>query len=184
MEGAVGGTVGAMIVVGVDGSEISREALKLGLAEAGLRGSRVRAVLAWTAVSPMSMSDPSGVGVDFGLPIDPEPIRLAMESSLRDVVEAVAGERASEVERVLVEGPPADVILDQAADAELIVIGQHGRGAVSSLVLGSVSHHVLQHARCPVLVVPAAHAVSPHNGRGYPAPHGSRADGEDRPRAG
>ena len=79
-----------------------------------------------------------------------------METSLREAVEAVAGESAGEVERVLVEGPPAEAILDQAGDAELIVIGQHGRGAVSSLVLGSVSHHVLQHARCPVLVVPAA----------------------------
>lgn len=148
---------GTMIVVGVDGSETSQEALRLGLEEAGLRGSRVRAVQAWTAVPPMSMSDPSGMGVDFGMPLDPEPIRLAMETSLRETVEAVAGERAAEVERVLVEGPAADVILDHAGDAELIVVGQHGRGAVSSLVLGSVSHHILQHARCPVLVVPAPH---------------------------
>lgn len=148
-----------MIVVAVDGSESSKQALQLGLEEAARRRSRVRAVMAWTAVSPMSMSDPAsaGGGVGFGLPIDPEPLRLAMETSLREAVEAVAGTGAGEVERVLVEGPPAEAILEQAGDAELIVIGQHGRGAVSSLVLGSVSHHVLQHARCPVLVVPAPH---------------------------
>jgi nucleotide-binding universal stress UspA family protein len=78
-----------------------------------------------------------------------------MEQTLREIVESVAGHSDVEVEQVLVDGPPADAILEHAEDALLIVIGQRGRGPVSSLVLGSVSHHVLQHARCPVLVVPA-----------------------------
>jgi nucleotide-binding universal stress UspA family protein len=144
-----------VIVVGVDGSETSKEALRLALDEARLRGSPVRAVLAWSAVSPVSLPDPGGAGVSFAMPVDPEPVRLAVEQTLRETVESVAGHSDIEIEQVLVDGPPAEAILEHAEDALLIVIGQRGRGPVSSLVLGSVSHHVLQHARCPVLVVPA-----------------------------
>jgi nucleotide-binding universal stress UspA family protein len=140
-----------MIVVGVDGSAAAKEAVQLALHEATLRGTRVRAVHAWSAVVPVPMTGPGYVGT-----IDREPVRAAAEERLRSTVEAVAGERAADVERVLVEGPAGDAILEQAHDAELIVVGQRGRGAVAGLVLGSVSQHVLHHAHCPVLIVPAA----------------------------
>jgi nucleotide-binding universal stress UspA family protein len=149
-----------MVVVGVDGSDSSKEALRIGLYEAELRGARLRVVHAWLPTSPAPMEGQSMFG-----PVDPLAFevlgpmasREAAETVLASTVEAVIGEKAKDVERVLVENTAADAILEQAHDAELIVVGQHGHGRISAIVLGSVSHHVIQHAHCPVLVVPADH---------------------------
>ncbi|WP_220150435.1 universal stress protein [Gaiella occulta] len=139
-----------MIVVGIDGSDVSKEALRLALYEAALRGTRVRAVHAWLPVLPVALTGPGVVP-----PIDIEPIRDAAAELLSATVAAVAGEKAADVELAAVEGHAAGAILENAHDAELIVVGQRGHGAIKTLVLGSVSHDVVQHARCPVLVVPA-----------------------------
>ncbi len=138
-----------MIVVGIDGGELSHEVLRFALHEAALRGTRVRAVHAWSAAPIVPMTGPGVV-----TPVDPGPLREAAEERLQSIVAAVAGERAETVERVLVEGPAGDAILDNARDAELIVVGTHAHGALAELILGSVSHHVVKHARCPVVVVP------------------------------
>lgn len=141
-----------MIVVGVDSSEAAKEALQLALREASMRGTRVRAVHAWTPSVPIAMTGPG-----FIAPIDRAPMEREANELLHQIVESVAGEKASSVECVLVEGPAAHALLAHAEDAELIVIGQRGLGTVGAVVLGSVSHHVLHHARCPVLVVPPPH---------------------------
>ena len=88
-------------------------------------------------------------------PVDATPIREAAEELLRTTVEAVAGEAADRIDRVVVESPAGPGIIANARDAELIVVGRRGLGTVRSLVLGSVSSYVVQHATCPVLVVPA-----------------------------
>jgi nucleotide-binding universal stress UspA family protein len=87
--------------------------------------------------------------------MDIEPYRDAAEELLRTTVAAVAGERADKVELVVSESPAGPALIDNAHDAELIVVGRRGRGAVKSLVLGSVSSYVLQHSTCPVLVMQA-----------------------------
>ena len=58
------------------------------------------------------------------------------------------------VERHVEEGPAADVIVDASEDADLIVVGTRGRGAIATLVLGSTSQAVIHHAGRPVVVVP------------------------------
>ena len=131
---------------------MAKEALRYALHEASIRGTRVRAVHAW---SPTVALPASGVGLVA--PIDIGPMQTAAEILLRDTVEAVAGEKASGIERVLVEGPAGDAIVDNSRDAEMIVVGRRGLGTVRSIVLGSVSTHVIQHARCPVLVIPTPH---------------------------
>ncbi len=137
-------------MIGVDGSDVAKEALQYGLHEASIRGTRVRAVHAWMPSQMMPATGPGMVA-----PIDFTPYRTAHEELLRATVEAVAGEKADLIERVVVEAPAGPAIIDNAADAELIVVGRRGRGAVTSLVLGSVSSYVVQHASCPVLVVQA-----------------------------
>ena len=144
--------VRGMIVIGVDGSDAAKEALQYGLHEASMRGTRVRAVHAWM---PSTMIPASGPGMVP--PMDTEPYRVAAEELLRTTVRAVAGDRADQIELVVAESPAGPALIDNAHDAELIVVGRRGRSAVKSLVLGSVSAYVLQHARCPVLVMHAPH---------------------------
>jgi nucleotide-binding universal stress UspA family protein len=136
-------------VIGVDGSRAAKHALQLGLHEASIRGSRVRAVHAWMPTAGVPVTGPGMIP-----PIDVPALEAAAAAHLRSLVEAVAGEASDRVERVLVESPAGPAIIDHAHDAELIVVGRRGRGAVSSIVLGSVSSYVLHHATCPVLVVP------------------------------
>ncbi len=138
-----------MIVVGLDESEHAAEVLRFALHEAGLRGTRLRAVHVWSAAPVVPMSGPGMVP-----PVEVEATRDAAEKRLQSLVDAVAGDRAASIERALPEGQAGPAILDHAHDAELIVVGTHARGPVGELFLGSVSHHVVRHARCPVVVVP------------------------------
>jgi nucleotide-binding universal stress UspA family protein len=149
-EAAVGFSVVGRIVVGVDGSEESREALRWALEEAGLRSWSVRAVRAW--------SDPYLVLPGFAQPEDfqPEALRDRARAELASTVADVVGaERAVEIEEKIVEGPPARVLIDAAEDADLLVVGSRGLGGFTGLLLGSVSQHCVAHAPCPVLVVRA-----------------------------
>jgi len=87
-------------------------------------------------------------------PMDIEPYRVASEELLRNTVRAVAGDRADQVELVVAESPAGPALIDNAHDAELIVVGTHGYGPVRRLVLGSVADQVVRMAPCPVLMVP------------------------------
>ena len=139
-------------MIGVDGSVGGKEALRLGLHEASIRGTRVRAVHAWMPTAAVAMGGPGILP-----PIDVDARRQAATELLGSIVAAVAGNGADRVERVAVESPAGPAIIDNARDAELIVVGRRGLGAVRSLVLGSVSGYVVQHATCPVLIVPTPH---------------------------
>jgi nucleotide-binding universal stress UspA family protein len=141
-----------VIVIGVDESPAAKEALRYGLHEASIRGTRVRAVHAWLPTHAVPATGPGLVA-----PVDIESYHEAAERLLRTTVDAVAGEKAALVERVLVEGPAGQAIIESSDDAELIVVGRRGLGTVRSIVLGSVSSYVIQHARCPVLVIPTPH---------------------------
>jgi nucleotide-binding universal stress UspA family protein len=140
------------IVVGVDGSECAERALAQAVNEATLRGVRLRVVCAWHI--PRAVY---GGGLAPGLD-------QGTVDSLRDNAQAVVREALSQVERAqpgiacegeAVEGQAAEVLLQEARDASLIVVGNRGRGGFTSLLLGSVSQQVVHHAHCPVLVVHA-----------------------------
>ena len=138
------------MVVGVDGSEGGAAALEFAAGEAALRGVRLRIVLAWQ----MPVTVPS---VDFAPPLDPatlDAFRVRAEQVADDALATVKKLQPSlEGEARAVQGHPADVLLEQSADAALIIVGRRGLGGFSSLLLGSVSQQVVQHANCPVVVV-------------------------------
>jgi nucleotide-binding universal stress UspA family protein len=80
--------------------------------------------------------------------------RSQAEEVLREAVERVRGDHpAITVQTAVVEGPPARVLVEMSADADLLVVGSRGLGGFSGLLLGSVSQQCTHRARCPVTVV-------------------------------
>jgi nucleotide-binding universal stress UspA family protein len=76
------------------------------------------------------------------------------ETVLRAALDRLPAVVADRAEALSIEGHPATVLIDQARDAALLVVGSRGRGATASLLLGSVSQSVAHHARCPLVIVP------------------------------
>ncbi len=138
------------IVVGIDGSDASKQALRWTIEEARAHGARVTAVHAWESPPPVPDIAPVPT-IDF-FDVTPE-VRTAAEKLVTDVVEEVVGDDTSvSVELAAVEASPANALIDAARDADLVVVGSRGLGGFKALVLGSVSHHVAQHAPCPVVI--------------------------------
>lgn len=141
------------IVVGVDGSEGSLEALRWAAEEARLRSAKLVALHAWYA--PYAPAMP-GIGEPTALPVDRTVVQQAadeaLDASLREA--GVAGE-GIELERAVVEDSAARALLDRAEDADLLVVGSRGHGRIAGALLGSISQQVAQHASCPVVIVRA-----------------------------
>ncbi|CAO5238083.1 universal stress protein [Frankia sp. AgKG'84/4] len=136
------------VVVGVDGSPLSVEALRFAAREARLRGAVLRVVHAWT---PVPVGYPAVyIGVDF------DAAQKAARAVLDTCVAEGVGDRGDlAVEDLLVTGSATPALLSAAGDAQLLVVGSRGHGGFTELLLGSVSHQCLHHAPCPVAVVPA-----------------------------
>jgi nucleotide-binding universal stress UspA family protein len=144
-----------MIVVGVDGSESSRAALRFALAEARQRGTSVRAVGVWHV--PVTAYGSAFVPPNLILQEDLE--TAARDGLQRAIADAAAGD--VEVETAVKEGQPADVLLKEAQTAELLVVGSRGLGGFRGLLLGSVSQQCAHHAPCPLVIVPRARDLAP-----------------------
>lgn len=137
------------IVVGIDGSAASTAALRWAVDEARLRGAHVEAWHAWHAGAPADPFAPSA-------PVDEHAAEAAARAALDTAVDAVDTRDLKEpVERVLVRAIAASALLDAARRADLLVVGTRGVGGFAGLLLGSVSQHVISHADCPVVVIPA-----------------------------
>jgi nucleotide-binding universal stress UspA family protein len=143
------------IVVGVDGSEASHEALRWAAEEAGLRSASLVAVHAWSFVPAQPIGDPGMLAMPAGdLPGQLSAERDAAQTGFDQAIEEALGAEAGvEVERKLVEGEAGDALVAESKDATLVVVGSHGRSGFKAAILGSVSRHVVAHAACPVVVV-------------------------------
>ncbi len=138
------------IVVGVDGSEHARAALRVAADEAALRGARLRVVAAWD-IAPAVYSGGFAPGFDQETV---DAFRDTAETVVREALaEAKRLQPALELEGHTREGQAAEVLLEEASDALLLVVGNRGRGGFTSLLLGSVSQQLVHHSPCPVLVV-------------------------------
>ena len=150
------------IVVGIDGSEGSRAALRFALDEARVRKATLRVVHSWllpvadAAPDPFLLEFPAYAGPDL------EELAGSLEEAAQGMIdselERVLGQRQPgvEIERVPLEGAPAAALVDASQGAELLVVGSRGHGTLRGLVLGSVSKHCVSHAPCPVAIVPHA----------------------------
>jgi nucleotide-binding universal stress UspA family protein len=156
---------GPVIVVGYDGSEASRAALRLAARHAGPHG-KVFVVHAYDLPS------------DFlGHPYSQRMLSDHQDHgrALLDAMPLIGNDEVLEVdyETELVGGPPAEAILGvaQAREADEIIVGARGRGRVRAL-LGSVSHELLHVADRPVVVIPAAAMARHASEPGAPAEPG------------
>jgi nucleotide-binding universal stress UspA family protein len=136
------------IVVGVDSSDGSKEALRWAVAEGVLRQATVEAVHVWEL--PVFAATPFG-----DIPVDTGDFEREALRHFDEAVDAVDASGLPEpIVRSFVAGGPAPELLAAATDADLLVVGSRGRGGFAGLLLGSVSQQVSQHARCPVVIIP------------------------------
>jgi nucleotide-binding universal stress UspA family protein len=133
------------VVVGVDGSRSSKEALAWAAEEARLRGATLRLVHAWHVPATAYMA--------YAVPLDAAALEKAASELLEEVARDVLGEQP-DVPTVheVVEGPPVEVIVEASKAAALVVVGSRGLGGFSGLLLGSVSSQVAHRAHCPVTI--------------------------------
>ena len=139
------------VVVGLDGSEEAVAALAFALEEAKLRRLSLLLVSAWEV--------PAVEYAGAALVPTPDLIEDAEEHArtvLEEALATIGAPPGIEIEAVEVEGRAADVLVEHAAGATLLVVGSRGRGAVASLLLGSVSTAVAHHSPCPVTIVRGA----------------------------
>ncbi|GHB39308.1 universal stress protein [Streptomyces viridiviolaceus] len=137
------------IVVGVDGSDSSKQALRWAVRQAELTLGAVEAVTAWDFPQfhgalgwlPPSSSDEAAVE------------GRAREELAAAVAETVGSQPPVEVRAEARYGTPASVLLNASHGASLLVVGSRGLGGFAGLLLGSVAQHCVQHAACPVVVV-------------------------------
>jgi nucleotide-binding universal stress UspA family protein len=146
------------IVVGVDGSDGSRDALRWAAEQAALRGSTLEVVYTYEV-------EPATTTIAYDETMSPEVWQRARE----DVVarDRQASDRAQALLASMVEGlddvavetlalegrHPALTLVERSKGAELLVVGSRGRGGFKRLLLGSVSQQCAQHAECPVVII-------------------------------
>ncbi len=140
------------IIVGVDGSENSMDALRWAVEEAALRKTTVRVISAWTY--PVTPAD-GLAGGGFIAGIDPEALVASARANLESAVMTAFPEEASRsgMELVVVEGSAGRALVEASKGADLLVVGSRGHGGFASLLLGSVSSQCVHHAHCPVTVI-------------------------------
>jgi nucleotide-binding universal stress UspA family protein len=140
------------IVVGTDGSETARQAVRQATELARQVGASISLVSAYQPVSSQRLRDEKReVPKDMEWMVNP---REDVEATLREAAESVAG-AGVQVETFAREGDAADAILDVAEEqsAELIVVGNKGMTGAKRFLLGSVPNKVSHHAPCSVLII-------------------------------
>ena len=145
-----------LIVVGVDGSETAKAAVRWAAAEARERGATLELVAAWdvpTNTYGFSLA-PITDDVVTGL-------MKAAEENVGNALEVVRAEAGDvEATTTVLEGQAARVLLDVSNGADLLVVGSRGLGGFRELLLGSVSQQCAHHAACPVVIVRNVHEAA------------------------
>ncbi|MPY94986.1 MAG: universal stress protein [Acidimicrobiia bacterium] len=142
----IGGAV-ARIVVGVDESEPARAALEWACGEARYwEGPELVVVHAWEYPYRNERSGRADLRAEMA-----EDAAAALDD-LAAAARAAGGD-ALRITPQLVEGSPRDALVAAGQGADLLVVGNRGRGGFATMLLGSVSHQVAQHAPCAVVIV-------------------------------
>ena len=138
------------IVVGVDGSTNSLDALAWAVGQAALTGAGVQAVIAWDYPT-LSGVDPDDAHVDW---------RTKARESINARLARVMGTDSVNVSLEVIAGHPAEVLLDASVGAELLVVGKRSHGGFPEGPSNSLRKSLITHATCPVLVMCHASGAS------------------------
>ena len=138
----------ARIVVGIDGSEHAQKALEWAAREARMRNAELEVVYAWQM--PMYI----GYGVVSAPVFDVSELRNAAKTRVDEAVAALNGDATGvAIETKAIEGISPEILVDEAKDADLLVVGSRGHGGFTGLLLGSVGQQCAQHSLCPTVIV-------------------------------
>ena|ERR1700733_6845789 len=138
-----------LIVVGIDGSESSKDALRWAVAQAKATGATIECLAAWHW--------PTSWGAAVPLPDGFDPASDAGAMIDQTVAPIVALHPEVTVVSRVAEGQAALALIERSHDADLLVVGSRGHGEFSGMLLGSVSQHCAANAFCPVLVFRGHH---------------------------
>ncbi|MEU6238114.1 universal stress protein [Kitasatospora sp. NPDC047058] len=140
------------IVVGVDGSPASEQALRWAVDYARMAGGSVHAITAWEYPAFYGWA---GLSVPPAEGFNPE--ELAGRTLSETVTRVVGTDPEVGIAESVLPGNAAQALLETAVGAALVVVGSRGLGGFSGALLGSVSRHLTEHAPCPVVVVREGH---------------------------
>jgi nucleotide-binding universal stress UspA family protein len=142
------------IVVGVDGSKASRDALAWAATQADQTGARLEVIRCWRQPVTYGYAPDYGEDADFA--------KDAREE-LDELLDQVLGpEPKILLEARVTEGHAAPILVEASRSADLLVVGSRGHGAFAGMLLGSTSHYCANHASCPVVVVRAVDEAATH----------------------
>ena len=136
---------GPLVVVGVDGSDGSKDALRWAAKYAQTCGAHIRAVIAWHWPISLVVALPVTELVD--------PLEEALKTLNAAVADALGDASTADLEVKAYYGAAVPVLLAEATHASLLVVGNRGHGGFHGLLLGSTGEHCVRHAPCPVVVV-------------------------------
>jgi nucleotide-binding universal stress UspA family protein len=142
------------IVVGVDGSVHAHRALDWAMREAAIRAEELRVL----SVNPAQSSP--WTGHQLTVPDEAQTLertRSAVQEAVTEAAGKIGPAQPASVSVQAFSGSPAKALIEASREADMLVIGSRGAGGFESLLLGSISHEVVQHAACPVVVVPTGH---------------------------
>jgi nucleotide-binding universal stress UspA family protein len=137
------------IVIGLDGSPSSLDALRWAVRQAKLTGGTVDAITAWQI--PAAMTGYGWAPIAMSECSDMQ--RIAQRALTEAISEAVGPADGQWVHGRTVQGAAAKVLLDASAGADLLVLGNRGHGKLADALVGSVGQHCIHHAHCPVVIM-------------------------------
>lgn len=146
-------TASHVIVVGVDGSDPSKDALRWAAGQAELTGNALEVVMVWDeSTEAFAQAETVPAGLNLG---------EFKQHTIDDAIRQVLGQHlAIKVTTTMAEGSPAAALLNAAKSADMLVVGKRGHKGIAGRLLGSVSQHCVEHAYCPVVVVHHDHGAA------------------------
>lgn len=142
-------TKGPLIVVGVDGSPASANALEFAIEEAQLRHAELHVTYAYPVIERHVTGS---TGKDYY-----DQVEADAKEFIQEIMKSAPPTEGIAAQWLGVPGNPAEVLIEASRDATILVVGSRGVGGFMGLLMGSVSTQCVHHSHCPVLVVREVH---------------------------